>query len=247
MKKIIKNSLSLFDIGIYRITKTNEQKEKYEQSVIEDERRKNKWLTDINFKTIIDVGANAGQFAQKMRKLFPDAMIYSFEPIPEVYNALTNNFQNDNNFKAFNLGIGDEESDKVFNLNDFSPSSSFLDMNNLHKSNFPFTEITKEITVNIKKLDDVLSNYNLENPLIIKLDVQGYEDKVIKGGTATIAKADLLLIEVSFYQLYKNQLLFDDIYANLNLLGFKYAGNFEQLISPTDGKILQADAIFKRR
>lgn len=247
MKKIIKNSLSLFDIGIYRITKTNEQKKKYEQAVIEDERRKNKWLTDINFKTIIDVGANTGQFAQKMRKLFPDAMIYSFEPIPEAYQILVSTFKADNKFKAFNLALGDKELDTVFNLNEFSPSSSFLEMDSLHKDNFPFTKTTKEINVSIKRLENVLANCLIEYPMLIKLDVQGYESEVIKGGITTILKANLLITEVSFYHLYEGQPLFDDIYAQLKNLGFQYVGNFDQLVSPQNGAILQADAIFKKK
>lgn len=246
MKKIIRNFLSFFDIGIYSISKTNAQKRQYEQTVIEDERRKNKWLTDINFKTIIDVGANTGQFAQKMRKLFPGVMIYSFEPVPEAYETLIDTFKADNKFKAFNLALGDKELETVFYLNEFSPSSSFLEMNYLHTSNFPFTKRTKEINVSIKRLDDVFANCLIEYPLLIKLDVQGYESEVIKGGIATISKTDLLISEVSFYHLYEGQPLFDDIYAQLKNLGLHYAGNFDQLVSPQNGTVLQADAIFKK-
>jgi hypothetical protein len=44
--------------------------------------------------------------------------------------------------------------------------------------------------------------------------------------------------------LYKDQVLFDDIYKALIALGFSYSGSVEQLISPLTNEILQADAIF---
>ena len=81
---------------------------------------------------------------------------------------------------------------------------------------------------------------------MVKIDVQGLEDKVIAGGEDVIAAARVLIIETSFVPLYKGGPLFHDIYAILKQRGFTYHGNFEQLVSPQDGRVLQADAIFIR-
>jgi len=58
--------------------------------------------------------------------------------------------------------------------------------------------------------------------------------------------ADVIIIETTFIPLYKDQPLFEDIYSYLTNLGFLYAGNIEQLVSPKNHQILQADAVFIR-
>lgn len=206
-------------------------------------RKENKWLMDYHFNTIIDVGANVGQFAQKMRKMFPEATIISFEPIPEVYEQLQNNFKNDGNFQSFCLGLGNAEETKSFYLNENSESSSVLPVKQ-HADHFAKATEAKKITINIKKMDDVIDIAKLKKPVLIKLDVQGYEDKVIAGGKAVLKQASVILTEVSFVQLYDGQMLFNDINMLLSDTGFTYSGNYEQLHSPVNNMVLQADAIF---
>ncbi|NDV95253.1 FkbM family methyltransferase [Dysgonomonas sp. 521] len=205
----------------------------------------NLWLKQAGIKSILDIGANTGQFAKKIRLIFPDADIFSFEPIPTIYNKLVANFEGDNKFKAFNYGLGDEEGNTDFHLNDFSDSSSFLEMNRIHKENFPFTENENIIKVQVKRLDNILNVNSIEKPYLLKLDVQGFEEKVIAGGSSIVENAEYIITEVSFVELYQNQPLFDKIYTILKNKGFVYMGNFEQLRGK-DGKILQADAIFKK-
>ncbi len=204
------------------------------------------WLKDFKFKTILDIGANEGQFADKMHSLFPNTMIYSFEPIPEAFARLDKNFAEIKQIKGINLALGDAAGEISFNKNESSASSSFLDMAETHMESFDFAVKTVPIKVKVDTLDNVMSKENFELPMLIKIDVQGFEDKVIKGGTDTIRKAAMVICEVSFTELYKGQLLFDDIYEILKNLGFSYAGNVEQLRSPDTNRILQADAIFIR-
>jgi hypothetical protein len=117
-------------------------------------------------------------------------------------------------------------------------------MDSLHKRAFPFTskEVLEKIV--IKRLDDVAGDLELAENILIKLDVQGFEDKVILGGPKTIQMAKLLIVETSFESLYVGQPLFDTIYEMVRRMGFAYHGNFSQLSNPIDGNILQADAIF---
>lgn len=208
-----------------------------------DWKKDNRWLLNYNFNTIIDVGANEGQFAMKMRKFFPDATIISFEPIPEVFDKLKANFADDKKFIPYCCGLGDESRDASFFLNENSASSSLLKMTG-HTSHFDNAVKEKEIKVKIARLDDILKNTHLVSPVLVKLDVQGYEGQVIAGGAKTLAATDMVISEVSFVNLYEDQKLFDDIYRILLQLGFKYKGNYEQLYSPMDNSILQADAIF---
>ncbi|BAY33766.1 hypothetical protein NIES2107_56680 [Nostoc carneum NIES-2107] len=202
------------------------------------------WIHKLNIATVIDIGANIGQFAISINAALPQAKIYSFEPIPDCFHQLKASMAGIKNFTAFNLGIGDQAGDLVFQQNIYSQSSSFLQMTNLHKTAFPETVDSHPINVKIEKLDVVSETIVLTDPLLIKIDVQGYEDKVLSGGKATIKRAKLIIIETSFTGLYQGQPLFDDIYFQLKDWGFTYAGAFDQLYNPQDGKILQADSIF---
>jgi len=206
---------------------------------------RHQWLSNYNFETILDIGANKGQFAARMRLLFPKAKIYSFEPIPEVFNELCLKFKDDKDFKAFNIGLGQESGTFDFFQNDFSDSSSLLPMKDFHKDTFPQTLNEKKIQIKVETLDSVASTLQLDSPILIKIDVQGFEKMVILGGKETIKKAKLIIIEVSFFGLYENQVFFGSVYSELISLGFEYQGNYEQMSSPIDGCVLQADAIFR--
>jgi FkbM family methyltransferase len=209
--------------------------------------REHKWLQAHQFKTIIDIGANEGQFADKMRILFPHAMIFAFEPLPQVFEKLKSNFIQDKAFEAINLGLGETEGILEFWENEYSPSSSFLRLTDTHKENFEEARLEQKVEVKIDRLDQVFADRELQPPLLIKIDVQGFEDRVIKGGGQTIRKAEMIISEISFTALYKDQPLFSDIFNLLGNLGFYFAGQFDQINSPESQKPLQADGIFLKK
>jgi FkbM family methyltransferase len=203
-----------------------------------------RWLQEMNIQTVLDVGANEGQFAVMIRKLLPQAAICSFEPIPDCYTRLISHFKNDRAFKGFNVAIGDKEETIEMNINDFSPSSSLLEIDELHIENFKHTAHSKKQPITVKTLDGLRKELNPVKPYMVKIDTQGYEDKVIKGGQQVLAEAAVIFIELSYRPLYKEQTLFDDTYKELVRLGFAYHGNFEELLSPVNGLVLQSDGIF---
>lgn len=128
--------------------------------------------------------------------------------------------------------------------NDYSQSSSLLPMAELHKRAFPETRHSTPETVQVKRLDDVVADLRIERPALLKIDVQGFEAKVIAGATETLKLADVIIVETGVEALYEGQALFDDVYRMLYDRGFRYRGNHNQLLSPDDGRVLQADAFF---
>lgn len=241
IKKLIHHSLSLFKLELHRMPTAEELKQ-----IAEAERRRTLWLRNMNIETILDIGANTGQFAKSMHELFPEATLYSFEPLKDCYEELLVQFKNVPQFQAFNVALGDETGIVEMHRSEYSPSSSLLSMNDLHKTSFPYTK--KEILqkVDLVCLDDIASRLELRKPMLVKLDVQGYEDKVISGGKSVIGQADIVITELSVEQLYDGQPLFDEIYKTMTSMGFQYRGNYDQLCSPDDGRVLQVDGIFTR-
>ena len=121
-------------------------------------------------------------------------------------------------------------------------------MDDIHKIAFPVTAGQKEEKITTDTLDHALEKEHLQGNTLIKIDVQGFEDKVILGGKETIASAAIIIVETSFVELYKNQPLFDTVYQLLYELGFRYAGVWApELTSPLDGRRLQQDSIFLRQ
>lgn len=241
LKKIIQKLLSVFRLKLCRIP-TAEQLEQ----ITEAEARKILWLKNMGINTILDIGANTGQFAEKIHQVFPDAVLYSFEPLNDCYEELINKFKNIPQFKAFNLALGDETGVVEMHRNQYSPSSSLLPMAELHKTCFPYTKEEILLKVDVVCLDDIASSLELNKPMLVKLDVQGYEDKVILGGESVIGQADIVIVELSLEQLYEGQPLFEDVYNVMRSLGFRYRGNYDQLYSPDDGRVLQIDGIFTK-
>ena len=206
------------------------------------------WLLAMNIRTIIDVGANVGQFALLAREVFPLAQILSFEPLPECFAALESCLPAPN-FQAFNLALGDKDAELDFHSAHHSPSSSFLRMNDFHKEAFPESRDGQEsesVKVKVRRLDDIVNGLDLKERILLKLDVQGYEDKVIAGGAELLKRVSVVISETSFRPLYDGQTLFKDVHGALLEAGFVFQGNLNQMFSPADGRIVSADSIFVR-
>ena len=202
-------------------------------------------LDDRKFQTILDVGANEGQFARMARELWPTATIHSFEPLPQVHAVLVSAFAGDALFQAHNIAISDRAGSQVMHCSAFTPSSSLLPMADVHKQEWPQSAEHVEVEVALLPLDDwARANAPLPGPMLIKIDVQGFELHVINGGLDTLSKADVVVLEVAFQEFYEGQPLFADIHARMHELGFAYRGNVEQYLGKDKSSVLYADAIF---
>lgn len=142
-------------------------------------------LKNLDIRTILDVGANEGQFATLARGHFQRAKIFSFEPLPEPYAKLRALAEKDRNMVAVNVALGTETGTRAFQRHtEHSPSSSFLTSTPGCHALYPQTQGQEEVTVEVTTLDAWLAGLAapLEPAVLIKLDVQGYEDRVIAGG-----------------------------------------------------------------
>lgn len=203
-----------------------------------------KWLKKNNIKKVVDIGANQGQFTNKILKILPGSKIFCFEPLPDEFNDLKRTFKNHPDISLLNYALGNKVGKTIFQKNKFSPSSSVLEMSENHEVNFPFTTDSLQIEVPMERLDNFLNLIDPDDKTLIKIDVQGYESEVISGGKEVLNKSKVVLIETSFVELYKGQKLFEDIYRCLNAMGYKYKGSTNNIYSSISGEILQSDSIF---
>ena len=204
------------------------------------------WLRQSGINTVIDVGAYTGSFSFAVRSILPEAQIYAFEPLPDNFALLHHKFRRDGNFKAFNIAVGSQSGKTTFYSNEFAASSSVLPMSREHQVAFPHTSQVTEISVPVKRLDDLKTQMGLRSKVLMKIDVQGYDFEVLKGARELLPQVDYVIVEIGVQLLYEQQASFEDIYAFMQSVGFVYAGDFDQLVSPKDGKVLQIDALFMR-
>jgi FkbM family methyltransferase len=204
------------------------------------------WLKEMGIKTVLDVGANVGQFSTLIRKLLPGAEIYAFEPIVACYQELSHRRRADSLFHTFPYALGAEDGTAALNVNDFTPSSSLLPMASSHVKEFPFTAKSTGATVEVRRLDTVAASLDLAEPMLVKLDVQGFEMQVIEGGCETLAKADVLITEISFADFYEGQPSFEELHTEIQSLGLCFHGMLGQTHSTHNNRPLFCDALFIR-
>lgn len=165
-------------------------------------------IKNIKFKTVLDIGSNKGQFILLIENFFKDVEIYSFEPIKEILEKQKIFFKFKKNIHFFNVGLGEKTEEKNFYITKRKDSSSFLKSNINKNTDY---QINENREIQIETLDNLLLNKNLKLPILAKIDVQGYELKVLKGADILLKKIKYLIVEVSEDQLYINQPISNEI------------------------------------
>jgi hypothetical protein len=115
-----------------------------------------------------------------------------------------------------------------------------------HLKAFPHTATVDDEWVSMTRLDDWARGRDLPAPVLLKLDVQGYEREVLDGAEHTLDAVGRLLVEVSFHELYSGQALFDELHCLLTRKGFRCSGVINPAFDRSTGAVVQADAIFER-
>jgi FkbM family methyltransferase len=192
--------------------------------------------------TIIDVGANRGQFALMASERRPGARILAFEPLAGPAVAFARLFAGNPRVSLHEVALGAERGHLPMTITEQDDSSSLLPVGQLQAELFA-SRPTASTIVPVRSLDEVLAGEDLAAPVLLKVDVQGYELHVLRGAIASLRHVDFVYVELSFLPLYTSQPLAHDVIAFLSQQGFALRGVFNQGWSPRHGAI-QADFLF---
>lgn len=186
-------------------------------------------LAALNIRTVIDVGANEGQFARMVSGFFPQAKLFCFEPLEEPFRKLSVWAQTQGSrVHCFQTALGDEEGEVEMHLHtQHTPSSSLLPATEVCRRLYPQTKAERTVRVSMSMLDRVLEGAldHMARDILLKLDVQGFEDRVLRGASRTLAASRAVLLEISVEPLYEGQADFHGLADLLYEAGFCYAGN----------------------
>ncbi|MBA3023724.1 MAG: FkbM family methyltransferase [Proteobacteria bacterium] len=194
--------------------------------------------------TVVDIGANRGQFALAARAI-SGAKVVSFEPLPEVALLYRDILFDDAAVTLHVAAIGEKSEKKQIHLSARDDSSSLLEIGSAQSEYFPGTQEVGTIEVEVGTLDQYLSKDEIVRPAMLKLDVQGYEMQALAGCRSLIGNFDYIYCECSFVELYKNQKLAGEVIGYLNSLGFGLAGIYNPSYD-RNGNCIQADLLFEK-
>lgn len=203
-------------------------------------------LSRLGIATVLDIGANTGQFAHLLRQLGYRGHILSFEPQAAAHAALTRAAAADPLWQtAPRMALGATPGTATLNIAGNSASSSLLPMLDSHRQAAPQSAYTGTEEVPLVRLDDALAGHDTPGPLHLKIDTQGYEREVLAGAPQTLARAASVQLEVSLVPLYAGSPGLDTLLADMAAAGLAPAALWPGFASP-QGRLLQIEMIFSR-
>ena len=202
-------------------------------------------LRGITCASVVDIGANKGQFALLARHLFPSAQILAFEPLSKPAAVFRRIFAGDARTALYSCAIGEDSGVVSMHVSARDDSSSILPIGSEQTRIFPGTQEAGRTEIVVRRLDDMLTPAHISAPALLKLDVQGYELKALRGCAALLDQFQYVYCECSFVTLYEGQALADEVIAWLRDRGLRLTGMYN-LIYDHDGHAVQADFLFGR-
>jgi FkbM family methyltransferase len=196
--------------------------------------------------TVLDVGAHTGQFTVASAKLFPGVEVHSFEPVPHSVERLRKNVSKLEHVTVYPFALGDREGELTLRVNADNQQSSILPLAQARRDAFPNARETHQIEVKVSTLDRVFAGIDFRPPVLLKLDVQGYEAHTMRGGTKTLQRVDYAIIEASFKPTYEGEPTFMDLARMMEERDFRFECPLNCYAVPRSGAIFEIDALFVR-
>tara|TARA_A100001011_G_C14099425_1_gene752120 strand:+ start:210 stop:962 length:753 start_codon:yes stop_codon:yes gene_type:complete len=218
------------------------------------------YKSKINKKNeiIFDVGANRGQSINRFLEINKHLIIHAFEPNPVEYQFTKEKFSEYKNIFLNNIGISEKKEKMDLNVTINSGNSSFYKIKkntewikirsnqfNTNQDNF----VKEIIKVNCDTLDNYCSLNKIDQISLLKIDTQGFEDKVLNGAKNLIQNkiVKFIELEVMLDEVYDKTMTFHEIETqlrnNYKLYGIDYQG-FKNL---SEGYMFAVDVLYIRK
>jgi FkbM family methyltransferase len=202
-------------------------------------------MKSIDVATLVDIGANVGQFTLLTLALHPEVNVEAFEPLSGPAAVFRRLFEGNDRVTLHQVAIGPDETSAVMNVSKREDSSSLLPITSRQTDNFPGTEKVGVEKITVTTLSSAVSPDAIRAPALLKLDVQGYELEALRGCRDMLHLFDRVYAELSFVEFYEGQALADEVIDFLSQSGFAVEGVYNVQFDE-NGKSIQCDCLFKR-
>ena len=203
-------------------------------------------LKSSQFATIVDIGANRGQFTLAARHFSPSARIIAFEPLSGPANRFRAALGGDQLVTLHPVAIGATNGAATMHVSAQDDSSSLLPITDLQESLFAGTREVATESIQVECLASRIKPEDIKQPALLKIDVQGYELSVLEGCEALLPQFSRVYVECSFVELYAGQALAANVIAFLHDRGFDLCGAYNTHYD-TSGIAIQSDLLFAAR
>ena len=205
---------------------------------------------------ILDIGAYTGTSAIRFRNLFPQSRLVCFEPNPAARAELEGTTaQLGGDIRISDVAISDADGTTKFIVQGINPGLSGLVRRNLQSrdsialakgGNADTSQINLlEIEVRTSRLDSI-EYLKCENVDLMKIDVQSCEAKVLRGAQKILTRTQVMMVEVSFYDLYENQSSFRAIEEFTEPAGLKLWAITTHSRNPMNGRTDWVNVVYSR-
>ncbi len=203
-------------------------------------------LPQLNYRWVIDAGANRGAFTDALLQLHRPERIVLVEAIPELALKLREKYSADARVSVVVAALSDRDGEARFEINRSEASSSLLSIDPRNSKWFGRDlSVASFITVPTLTLPGLMAREKLENVDLLKLDLQGAERLVLSGGEQVLDRVQVIYTEVFFERLYAGAWLFWEMNEFLSARGFKLCG-LSNIVHAADGDLVQANATFRK-
>jgi FkbM family methyltransferase len=197
-------------------------------------------------ETVIDVGANQGQYGQFLRSIGFTGVIISFEPLSDAFKTLSAFCEHDQHWHAYNFALGDAEAETVINITNYSDFSSFLEPTAYSQDTFSHkSEVIRQETVQIKVLDSIFDDLpGIDTQRIhLKMDTQGFDLNVFKGAQQHLDRIQTMQSEISIRELYEGMPDYLTALKTYTDAGFTISGLFPVTRDKNDLSVIEFDCV----
>lgn len=205
------------------------------------------FLHSREVELVLDVGANAGQYAGWLRERGYLGRIVSFEPIAEVFAELAAKAEGDPLWDVHHCALGAEPGEATITVSRWTVFSSLLPMRQAARTFDENATATRDETVTVRTLDQMAAGLPPARTFL-KIDTQGYERAVLAGAGATLPRLVGLQMELPVIHLYEGSWTMsealDAMAGNGFVLSLASVVNYH---TRDPCAVVEFDCIFRRR
>jgi FkbM family methyltransferase len=182
-------------------------------------------IPGLPIAVIFDVGANVGQSTLEFRRCFPAAKIFCFEPVGSTFETLEKNVSGDPNLRAFRIALGSREGSAPMAVQKKSVNSALLRSPTAHVPPGATVEM-----VEVNTLDAFCLKTGIARIDFLKIDTEGWDLEVLKGGNAVLAghQVKIIKVEAGMNPFNRKHVPLRELQSHLESLGYALFGLYDQ-------------------
>ncbi|MFG2127049.1 FkbM family methyltransferase [Streptomyces sp. NPDC048751] len=197
---------------------------------------------------VFDVGANAGQYARRLRRHGYTGRIVSFEPTAGTFAKLQKAAENDPDWWVYHYGLGREDTASTIHIG-WNSMNSVLPPSDYGKDRYLRFAKSETEEIQIRRLDGMMEKAldGITDPRpFLKMDTQGYDLEVFAGAGERVGEFVGLQSEVAVLRLYEGSPGMSEAIATYEAGGFGITGMYPVTREANTGRVIEFDCVMMR-